>query len=345
MACCKAFRRGFTLVELLVVIGIIAVLVSMLLPVLSRARAAGDATKCLSNLRQIGAGFVMYSSENRGYIIPAYNLPFVAGSTSNYAGGPTQPMEGWACILDRDRLVRASRPQSPSTVFYCPDTFDIEGMAAGQTSATLGGQQGWTDWPLIFTSVGGDSAPKQAQTIPLQGYNQIVRVGYWVNSYNPVGSAPTTTPVGFSANDDLRNVDLYYTTSVGYGPDAKGQYLSLHRTSRVRASSRLITVADGLYMGRQSVDGIGMTNTRIGYRHPGSKGANTAANAAFADGHAERLNAADFPCAYALTSSYAGNKGSTTYAQQLSLNMQGPTVYSDPQGALDLFLIANPNPR
>ena len=59
-------RRGFTLVELLVAIGIISVLISILLPVMHKARESAWATVCKSNMRQIGMGFSMYCDENKG---------------------------------------------------------------------------------------------------------------------------------------------------------------------------------------------------------------------------------------------------------------------------------------
>ena len=61
-------RRGFSLVELLVVIGIIALLIAMLLPVLNRVRSQARAIQCSNNLRQIGLWAYMYANEWRGII-------------------------------------------------------------------------------------------------------------------------------------------------------------------------------------------------------------------------------------------------------------------------------------
>jgi len=111
---------GFTLVELLVVIGIIAVLISILLPALSRARESAQTVKCLSNLRQICQASVAYSADNKGWMLPCGWDPKTLPP-----GAPGDALANWWCnILVDYHYLQApdSKNQTPqlNSVFACP---------------------------------------------------------------------------------------------------------------------------------------------------------------------------------------------------------------------------------
>jgi prepilin-type N-terminal cleavage/methylation domain-containing protein len=102
-------RSAFSLVELLVVIGIAAMLLSILLPALRVAREMAQSTQCQSNLRQIGFAFMQYANENHG------SMPSWSGWHATPFPSPTNPGDEVSWCGKINKIIPAD-----SRVYYCP---------------------------------------------------------------------------------------------------------------------------------------------------------------------------------------------------------------------------------
>ena len=122
-------RNGFTLVELLVVIGIIALLISILLPALNAARAQAYSVQCLSNLRQLGMGAQLMAAERHGIIQPATENKYAMAADptrSKFFWRKDGQAQDWASALARyigsktpvENLMEMAQDQIK--VFQCP---------------------------------------------------------------------------------------------------------------------------------------------------------------------------------------------------------------------------------
>ncbi len=114
---------AFTLTELLVVIAIFAILALLLMASLNKARAKGRAVQCCANLHQIGAAALLWSSDNQGRIVPAWNPGQSANLSLNNWPGLLAPYLGW----QRSPNATAFSSYSSLPVCICPENPKVFG--------------------------------------------------------------------------------------------------------------------------------------------------------------------------------------------------------------------------
>lgn len=265
-------RSGFTLVELMVVVGIIALLIALLLPALRKARSAANTAACLSNLRQLMQASAMYTADNNGCMVPAcyYDKAPTRGTNithdtwseillyCGYLGNPPGVMNGpWWKVINVG-------------VLRCPEGIDAPFFSASFSPP-------WAPNPTSFTDGVG-----------LYPHFEYYWLPYLPNSPTVFVANYYALNANYTEGANKADVDAYPTRQVppilpNGQPDTS--ITAYPKAGRVRKSSEVVFLFDGNCDGQL----YHMYINGNGYSASARHNLGRACNVAFCDGHAETL--------------------------------------------------------
>jgi prepilin-type N-terminal cleavage/methylation domain-containing protein/prepilin-type processing-associated H-X9-DG protein len=279
----RSRKQAFTLVELLVVIGIIAVLIAILLPALNAAREQAKAAQCLSNLRQIGQGMAMYTSDNKGHVIPGFIRKQPAGGRGE---------ETWATLLAVLGYIKGAsqldfvppQPGEPfpgetawdsptsagSTVFRCPSGLDQkwENVAPVPEPQTKKDGVNSMYWRRQSQNFAGDGAASQG----------------WAPMIDNWYAGNFVIPTYANIRNNTNQASAFPMRTLGFIRATGETFGTLVKMTQIKKSGEMAMIYDGL----QCHD---LNTNRISLRH----GRQTRTNILFADGHATSVAEGDLP--------------------------------------------------